>query len=103
MVKLAFALAAIIILALSAGLTHSRPQAATLIAGTNSAAVMRDKTGAFQADLMLLKRAALQHNAQSTTNQEEPPAPALLIYLGLILVGSAGSVALARWRLHGAG
>src|SRR4051794_8868196 len=98
MARLAFALAAIIILALSAGLTNSQPQAVHLLAGVNSAADMRNNRDAFQADLMLIKRAALPHRAQNSANQKEPPAPALLVYLGLILIGSAGSVALARRR-----
>jgi len=100
MVRLAFALAAIIILALSAGLTDSRPQAAHLLAGANSAAGMRSSTDTFRADLILIKRAALLDPAQSPVHQKEPPAPALFVYLGLVLIGSAGSVALARRQLH---
>ena len=47
-----------------------------------------------------MKRAAIPPTTQRSPN-EDPPAPALLVYLALILVGSAGSVALARRRLHG--
>jgi hypothetical protein len=100
MVRLACALAAIIILALCAGLANSRPQAAKLIAGASSAADVRGNADAFQADLMLIKRAALLPTTQSSVKQQEPPAPALLVYLGLVLIGSAGSVALARRRLQ---
>jgi len=50
--------------------------------------------------MMLMKRAAIPPTTQRSPN-EDPPAPALLVYLALIVVGSAGSVALARWRLHG--
>jgi hypothetical protein len=100
MVRLALALAAILILALSAGLTHSQPHTAALVAGASSAASMHGNTDALHADLLLIKHTALVQTAPSPVNQAEPPAPALLVYLGLILVGSAGSVALARWRLH---
>src|SRR4051812_39133767 len=100
MVRVAFALVAIIILALSAGLANSRPHATNLLAGVNSTAYMHNNTDVFQADLVLIKRAALLHPAQSSANQQEPPAPALLVYLGLVLIGSAGSVALARRRLQ---
>ena len=48
---------------------------------------------------MLMKRTASAPTEQRSPN-EEPPVPALLAYLALILVGSAGSVALARRRLH---
>jgi hypothetical protein len=56
----------------------------------------------FRAELMLIKHATPAHAAQYSPNAE-PPAPALLVYLVLILVGGASSVALARWRLHGDG
>jgi hypothetical protein len=99
--RLAIALAAIIILALSAGQAHRRPQAAALNAGANIAASIHDTTDTFRAELMPVKGAAVLPATHSSVRQEEPPAPALLVYLGLILVGSAGSVALARRRLHG--
>jgi hypothetical protein len=49
---------------------------------------------------MLMKRTAITPTAQRSPNGE-PPAPALLVYLALILVGSAGSVTLARRQLRG--
>ncbi|MEO7910893.1 MAG: hypothetical protein ABIV47_14715 [Roseiflexaceae bacterium] len=100
MAKFAFALAAIIILILSAGLTHSQLQTTPLRAGVTSAAAFRDNTEAFRAELMLMQDATPASTAQRSTN-EEPPAPALLVYLTVILVGGAGAVALARRRLHG--
>jgi hypothetical protein len=97
--RFALALTGIMLLILSAGLTGSQSQAASL--GTNApSAAFYDNTDAFRAELMLIKRAAL-HPATQQSAVTEPPAPALLVYLVLILVGSAGSVALARWRLHG--
>jgi hypothetical protein len=98
MARFALALAAIVILILSAGLTHGQPQIAPPSAGTISAA-LHENTDTFRAELMLMKHTTPTLTAQSSPN-EEPPAPALLIYLALILVGGAGSVALARWRLH---
>jgi hypothetical protein len=97
--RFVLALAAVMLLILSAGLTGSQSQAASLGAGTPSAAFY-DNTDAFRAELILIKRAAL-HPVSQPSPVTEPPAPALLVYLVLILVGSAGSVAVARWRLHG--
>jgi hypothetical protein len=61
---------------------------------------MRGRTDAFQPELTLIQRAALLPTTQRSASQNEPPAPALLVYLGLVLLGSAASVALARRRLH---
>jgi hypothetical protein len=91
-------LAAIVILILSAGLTHGQLQT-TPRPGTISAAALHDNTDTLRAELIQMKHTTPALTAQSSPN-EEPPAPALLIYLALILVGGAGSVALARWRLH---
>jgi hypothetical protein len=99
MARFALALAAIVILTLSAGLTHVQPQATPSSAGATSAATFHDSADTFRAELMLMKRPALLSTAQRPPH-EEPPAPALLVYLTLILVGSAGSVALAHRRLH---
>jgi hypothetical protein len=99
MARLVLALVAIVILILSAGLTHGQPQTPPPSAGTISAAALGDNTDTFRAEFMLTKHARPGYTAQSAPN-EEPPALALLIYLALILVGGAGSVALARWRLH---
>jgi hypothetical protein len=100
MARFALALAAIVVLILSAGLTRVQPQT-PLRAGTTSAAAFRDNTDTFRAELTLMKRAVSVHTSQRASN-EEPPAPALLVYLALILVVGAGSVVLARRRLHGA-
>ena len=100
MTRFALALAAIVILALSAGLTRGQPQATPLSASATSAAASQNNSNSFQADLLPIKRTAILPTAQRSSN-EELPAPALLVYLALILVGSVGSVALARRRLHG--
>ena len=97
--RFALALAAIILVILSAGPTRGQSQAAPLSARALSAAAFHENTDAFRAELMLVKRAAIPPTAQRLPN-EEPPAPALLVYLVLILIGSVGSVALARRRLH---
>lgn len=98
MARFAFALAAIMILILSAGLTHGQVQP-PVRAATISAASLSDNTIAFRAEVALLKRAAEVDTAHLGPN-EEPPAPALLVYLALILVGGTAAVALARWRLR---
>ncbi|MEP7189278.1 MAG: hypothetical protein ABI901_08830 [Roseiflexaceae bacterium] len=87
------------ILILSAGLTHGQLQTPPLRAETISAAALRDNTDAFRAEVALIKRAAPVATAQLAPH-EEPPAPALLVYIALILVGGASAVALARQRLH---
>jgi len=101
MARFALALAAIVILTLSAGLTRGQPQAVPLSAGITTAAAFKNSTDTFRAELMLIKQPAPPHSGQQSM-PAEPPAPALLVYLALILVGSAGSVLLARRRLHGA-
>ena len=98
--RFAFALAAIVILTLSAGLTRGQPQATALGARATSAAAFQNTTDALRAELTLVKRATPSPPPPRSAN-EEPPAPALLVYLTLILIGSVGSVALARRRLHG--
>ena len=99
MARFAFALAAIMILILSAGLTHGQLQTPPLRPETISAAALHDNTDAFRAEVALIKRAAPVATAQLAPN-EEPPAPALLVYMALILVGGAGAVALAYRRLR---
>lgn len=98
--RFALALAAIVILTLSAGPIRNQPQATLLSAGAANAAAFQNNTDAFRAELMPMKHAATLPATQRSPN-EEPPAPALLVYLALILVGSVGSVALARRRLSG--
>jgi len=98
--RFALALAAIVILMLSAGPRRDQPQTVPLSVGAPSAAALHEKTDAFRAEMMLMNRAAIPPTTQRSPN-EDPPAPALLVYLALIVVGSAGSVALARRRLHG--
>jgi len=100
MARFVLVLAAIVVLILSAGLTHVQPQTPPLRAGTTSAAAFRDNTDTLRAELTLMKRAMPVHTPQHASN-EEPPAPALLVYLALILVCGAGSVMLARRRLQG--
>jgi hypothetical protein len=99
MARLAFALAAIVILTLSAGLAPSQPQATPLIRGAVNTAAFHSNTDAFRAEALLMKRAEILPTAPRPP-QEEPLAPALLVYLALILIGSVGSVALARRQLH---
>ena len=99
MARFALALAAIVILTLSAGPMQVQPQALPLSAGAINVAAFHDNPDTFRAELMPMKRTAMPATAQRSPN-EDLPAPALLVYLALILVGSAGSVALARRRLH---
>jgi hypothetical protein len=99
MARFALALVAIALLIISARPTHGQPQGIQQSAGTSSAAALRDNIDMFRSELLLIRHTAPARSMQSLPN-EEPPAPALLVYLALILIGGAGSVALARWRLH---
>jgi hypothetical protein len=96
--RFALALAAILILTLSAGLTGGQ-SGAPLGMGAAGGAVFQETTDTFRAELLLMQREQLPGLAQQSPEQE-PPAPALLIYLGLILAGSAVSVLLARRQLQ---
>jgi hypothetical protein len=87
------------ILTLSAWPLRGQPQALSLSASAQDTASFHN-AAAFHAELLPIKRTVMPLAAQGAP-REEPPAPALLVYLALILVGSAGSVALARRRLHG--
>lgn len=98
MARFVLALAAIVILIISARPTHGQPQAIQLSAGTTSAVAPRNNIDIFRSELLLLKHAAPAPSVQRLPNAE-PPAPALLVYLALILIGGAGSVALAHRRL----
>jgi hypothetical protein len=99
MARFALALIAILILALSAGLTNRQTHGTSLGAGAASPADFYQSTNALRAELLLMSDQAMPAMAQRTNNQE-PPAPALLIYLALILVGSAVAVALASRRVQ---
>jgi hypothetical protein len=100
MARFALALAAIVILTLSAELTYSQPQVTRQRADAANTAAFQDNADTFRAELILMQHTAITPTVQRSPN-EEPPAPALLVYLALILVGSVGSVALARRRLRG--
>ena len=76
MARFALALAAIVILILSAGPTHSQPQAARQRAGAASAAAFQDNTNTFRAELMLMKRTAITPAAQRSPNEEPTGAGA---------------------------
>jgi len=97
--RFALVLTAIMLLIFSAGLTRDQSQAAPLSVGAPSVASFPETTDAFRAELMVVKRATTPPAAQRSPN-EDLPALALLVYLALILVGSAGSVALARRRMR---
>jgi hypothetical protein len=100
MTRFALALAAILMLALSAGLTHGQPEGMPLSTGAASVGGFEDTTDAFQSNMAVMTSETSASMVQRSPG-EEPPAPALLIYLGLILVGSAVSVVLAHRRLQG--
>jgi hypothetical protein len=97
--RFVLALAGIMLLILSAGLTRDQSPAISSSAGTPRAAAFQNNADAFRAELMVIERAATLPTPPRSPN-EELLVPALLVYLALILVGSMGAVALARRRLH---
>src|SRR5262245_26299427 len=97
MTRFALVLTAILMLTLSAGLTSGRPR--QMPPSTSAAAVgFRDIPDAFQVKVVAQHKAPASLARRSPT--EEPPAPALLIYLGLILVGSVVAVLLMQQRMQ---
>lgn len=98
MSRFALAMVAILILALSAGFTNGQ-SSARLHSGAAGSAAFQQNTDTFRAELFLMQHEQLPHLAQQSSDQE-PPAPALLIYFGLILAGSAFAVLMARHRLQ---
>jgi hypothetical protein len=98
MSRFALAMAAILILTLSAGFTDGQSSARMHPAGS-SGTIFQENTDTFRSDLLLMQRQQLSPLAHQSADQE-PPAPALLVYLALILAGSAISVLLARRRLQ---
>jgi hypothetical protein len=100
MTRFALAAAAVLILTLSAGLTRGQPEGMPLSTGAASVAGFQDTTDAFRSEIVVMKGDAPPSIVQPSPG-EGPPAPALLIYLGLILVGSVISVALAHRHLQG--
>jgi hypothetical protein len=93
MTRLALALIVILVLALSAGLTHaplvspSAPQASSL--------------QALKPQQMLspefdLARASQQGQTPALRAAEDAPVPALIVYLALVLIGSTVAVGVVR-------
>jgi hypothetical protein len=81
-------------------LTH--PQLRPIQFGAQPAAsiAIQPKTDSIQHSMLLDQDAPVIRTALSTSSSEDGPAPALLVYLTLILVGSAVAVGLARHHLH---
>jgi hypothetical protein len=96
--RFALAMAAVLILTLSAGFTDRQSSARVHPVGS-SGTIFQENTDTFRSELLLMQREQLPHLAHQSSDQE-PPAPALLVYMGLILAGSTVSVLLARRRLQ---
>ena len=99
MTRVLLALASILMLALSASLTHT--QLRTIQFDTRPADVaLQRNADAIQHNMLLAEEAPVIHTALSASGSEDAPAPALLVYLTLILVGSAVAVGLVRHHLR---
>lgn len=98
MSRFALALAAVLILTLSAGFSNGQ-SSARVQPGGSAGAVFQENTDTFRSELFLMRRDPLP-GLEHRSSDQEPPAPALLVYMGLILAGSAVSVLLTRRRLQ---
>jgi len=100
MTRVVLVLASILMLALSASLTHPQLRPIQFDARPAAGAALQPKTGSIQQSMLVDQDAPVIRTALSTGSGEDGPAPALLVYLTLILVGSAVAVGLARHHLH---
>ena len=93
MARFALALFAIVVLALSAGFTRTPLQPPSTVAASSFQAIELQK-------LMLADFAPASRLGRAPTLQrgEEAPAPALIAYLMLVLIGSAVAVCIVRYR-----
>jgi hypothetical protein len=98
MSRFALALAAILILTLSAGFTNGQ-SSARMQPGGSGGVVFQENIDTFRSELFLMRHEQLP-GLQRPSSDQEPPAPALLVYMGLILAGSTVSVLLTRRRLQ---
>ena len=97
MTRFALVLVAILALVLSAGLTPTKIPAAAGGQMVVTQPGMKSRPIASDAAIALASRpAASSAHALAGPTTNDPPAPAVLIYLVLVLAGSAISVALVR-------
>lgn len=94
MTRAAIALIALLILTLSAGFTTTSIQSSSLGQVRQSPQTQRNAAVAGELDVRLLRQPAATGPATNTS--EEGPAPALLAYLGLVIVGSVLAIANVR-------
>jgi hypothetical protein len=97
MIRVALALVAVLLLVLSADLTQTQLRQMPFDARLASDAAFQEEASSIQANMLLLnERGQPIRPALSATAGEDAPAPALLVYLALILLGSAVSVMLVH-------
>ena len=99
MTRLIFALVAILVLAFSAG--DARPQPMRQMPFSNNPladlAVARDELAIARTTMSLLNTQSPASEADlPLSSGDEAPAPALLVYLAIVIAGSAIAVALIR-------
>lgn len=96
MTRLVLAVIAIIVLTLSAGFSHAplqtptRAQASSALQAFGSRQVM-------MAEIELMRPVHARELSTASSPSEEGPAPALLAYLALVLIGSAIAVGMVRY------
>jgi hypothetical protein len=99
MSRLLLALAAILLLTLSAGFTHTGLRQMPL--GPDRFAnvpLLKSGLSTTNADAAFGQIQSLGPGPTVRATPDDAPAPALLIYLGLIVVGSAAAVGLVRYH-----
>jgi hypothetical protein len=93
MTRFALVLAAILLLVYSAGSTHTQLRSGGAVERAGQALIERQARAA-SAGLALAGEQGLAPNLAPSA--DDRPAPALLVYLALVLAGSVVSVALVR-------
>src|SRR5690349_2704487 len=88
-------------LALSAAQTYARPGQANTAATTAASSAARALLGKVERVPSPAAESARGLGLQESSPESDGPAPALLIYLGCILIGSAVGVGLVRRSQHG--
>ena len=100
MAKLALALTAILLLALSAGLTRTQLAPPSSLQGSSLQALKPQQVLSPEFDVTPVRQ---QGQAPALRTGEDAPEPALIAYLALVLIGSAVAVGFVRRSERSAG
>jgi hypothetical protein len=99
MTRLVLALVAILLLAWSAGLAPTQLRQVPLSQRqVADGALLRDELAVARADLSLVQARGQAAARPALPTSDDTPAPALVIYLALVVIGSGVAVALVRYH-----